>query len=365
MGGSAHIYVGQRLCVINQRHPSRYGQNQSVYIYNGNKDVFIMKHSIEQARRLTKKTTRWRAPLLSARAPLLSAVAGITSSYALVYLINQGIVPADVVRIFSYGLIAVSLPIAAGKMLDYLKIEQPNTESNRLDLYLEQIRRLSAESSGIPEERIDTIIDEVASKASSRLTDLIDEELDNRYGAAREKIKKVVYLETSVKENTERLNQEVRALLRRGNLNLVIGILVTIFAVITLVYNAILAETVQGGLPEIFRAYLPRLSIVVFVQLFGFFFLRLYRVSLSDIKYFQNEITNIQQRWLALKYAIINDDKESAKIVIDKLSATERNFIIKKGETTHDLERLRMDQNDVKELLSSMKSLFQGKGPNA
>ena len=144
-----------------------------------------------------------------------------------------------------------------------------------------------------------------------------------------------------------------------------IGTLITIFAVITLVYNAILAETVQSGLPEIFRAYLPRLSIVVFVQLFGFFFLRLYRVSLSDIKYFQNEITNIQQRWLALKYAIINDDKESAKIIIDKLSATERNFIIKKSETTHDLERLRMDQNDVKELLSSMKSLFHGKGPNA
>lgn len=319
-----------------------------------------MKLSVNRASRTRKIVTQWREQLLFAAAAGVVLIASMLSVFS-----KQGTVNADTLRLLYYSIIGASFPIIFGYMLNYLKVEEPDAKSERLDLYLEQIRRLSAESSGIPEERIETIIGEVASKASSRLTDLIDNELDSRYGAAREKIKMIAYLEATVKENTERLNQEVRALLRRGNLNLVIGTLVTIIAVITLVYNAILAHAVQGGLPEIFRAYLPRLSVVVFIQLFGFFFLRLYRVSLSDIKYFQNEITNIQQRWLALKYTIINDDKEAAKIIIDKLSATERNFIIKKGETTHDLERLRIDQNDVKELLSSFRNIIQGKGPNA
>ena len=75
-----------------------------------------------------------------------------------------------------------------------------------------------------------------------------------------------------------------------------------------------------------------RVSIALFIQTFAYFFLRLYKTSLEDIKYYQNEITNIESRWLAL--ATAKDKPEFIKPAIDSLLKTERNFVLKKGEST-------------------------------
>ncbi len=203
--------------------------------------------------------------------------------------------------------------------------------------------------------------EKLATKASSMLLDRMNTELDEKHALEYAHIKRISLLESIVDSNIQRLNLEVRALLRRGNLNLVLGTLATAFAVSMLVYTAIFTSIDQGGIREAIQSYMARLGIVIFIQLFGFFFLRLYRVSLSDIKYFQNEITNIQQKWLALKCAIIVDDKDSAKLAIESLAATERNFVLKKGETTIELERSRIENNDVRALLTGVKGLVDGK----
>jgi hypothetical protein len=260
----------------------------------------------------------------------------------------------------------------AVSMLYYLNQEQPvrkellDDDSLIAKLPLLEIQNrlsgLESRSIGISEHSRDVIVDSLVNVASAKIADAVDSELENRYGSAREILKKASLLEANVKYNTERLNQEIRALLKRGNLNLVLGTLASIFAITVLVYTAIFTAAYQGKLTEILQAYVLRLSLVIFIQIFGFFFLRLYQASLSDIKFFQNEITNIQQQWLALKYALVNEDKDAANAIASILAATERNFTIKKGETTIDLERLKIDQNDIKILVSSLKGLTKGKG---
>ena len=127
-----------------------------------------------------------------------------------------------------------------------------------------------------------------------------------------------------------RLEAEVRALVRRGNLNMVWGTSTTFAAAAILGYAAATLRIVG----ENWRAYLPtyllRLSVVVFIEIFAFFFLRLYRANLADIKYFQNEITNLEAKCLALEFAILSADAKSAEKVVVQLACTERNFILKK-----------------------------------
>ncbi|MBI5525005.1 MAG: hypothetical protein HY897_01580 [Deltaproteobacteria bacterium] len=39
--------------------------------------------------------------------------------------------------------------------------------------------------------------------------------------------------------------------------------------------------------------YVPRITTVTFIEVFAFFFLKLYRASLIEIKFYQNELTSL------------------------------------------------------------------------
>jgi hypothetical protein len=149
---------------------------------------------------------------------------------------------------------------------------------------------------------------------------------------------------------TSRLYREISDLGRRGNTNLLIGILTTVIGVCILVYVVYTSVNDELGWNSGIHAIL-RLRIAVFVQTFAYFFLRLYKTSLDDIKYYQNEITNLESKWLALDAVIEEKDKALLKIVVDALSKTERNFILKKGDSTLGLERERLEKNEVIELV--------------
>jgi hypothetical protein len=158
-------------------------------------------------------------------------------------------------------------------------------------------------------------------------------------------------LERQLFSATSRLYREIADLGRRGNTNLFIGIITTIVGVCILIYVVYTStgDTDFGWKSGIHT--ILRISIAIFVQTFAYFFLRLYKTSLDDIKYYQNEITNIESKWLALNAVIEDKDKALLKIVVDSLSKTERNFILKKGDSTLGLERERLEKNEVIELV--------------
>lgn len=75
--------------------------------------------------------------------------------------------------------------------------------------------------------------------------------------------------------------------------------------------------------------FFPRLTLVAVIELFSYFFLRLYKQAIDEIRYFQNEITNIE---LKLSAAVITQKISPTKpnVVISALAATERNFLVSK-----------------------------------
>ena len=157
-------------------------------------------------------------------------------------------------------------------------------------------------------------------------------------------------------EIVSRLANELSKLAKRGNLNLVIGIMVAFLGMSLLGYFVFFDEVVEKSQKDpsfenFLYLFIPRISLVVIVEIFSYFFLRLYSLSLIEIKYFQNELTNVQTKYSALKAAVYLDSPEAIREVILEFSNTERNFLIRKGQTTADLERSKIEKESNKDLL--------------
>jgi len=96
-------------------------------------------------------------------------------------------------------------------------------------------------------------------------------------------------------------------------------------------YVVFQARFSANNLVSVASYYVPRLSLVLFIELFAYFFLNLYKSSLSEVKYFQNEMTNIEVRFTALGVALEAGDDELVREVTAELAKTERNFISGQG----------------------------------
>lgn len=173
-----------------------------------------------------------------------------------------------------------------------------------------------------------------------------------------------------------RLSDEIYSLTRRGNLNLVIGSLTAIIGLALLGYFVVASGTEFAALLKtsssdqtpavdarsitpLLGLFLPRLSLVVVIEVFAYFFLKLYRKSLEEIKYFQNEMTNIEAQFISLEGALFLEDKEPLRQIIEQLSKTERNFVLSKGETTVEIEKLKLEGHGMADALSTITTLAE------
>ena len=169
------------------------------------------------------------------------------------------------------------------------------------------------------------------------------ERLESQARARTAKLAKHDMIEEQFAISARRLNGEIMALGRRGNLNLALGIVTTVVGLSLLGYFVIRTSSQPEVLPTFAVHFIPRLSLVVFIEVFAYFFLKLYKATLSEIKYFQNELTNIEAKFTAARAAFALEDPKVAESVIKQLVLTERNYLLKKGETTVQLEQQRHD----------------------
>lgn len=158
-----------------------------------------------------------------------------------------------------------------------------------------------------------------------------------------------------------RINGELSRLRKSANLNLVIGTLTTALAITALGYEVFKSEFEITDTVKLLTHYLPRLSLIVFIEIFAFFFLKLYKATLSDIKYFNNEKTNIDFKLISLKTALNNGDDEMIKSMLQELIRTERNFKLSKDESTVELEKIKNDTNNNQILVDLIEKLYKQK----
>lgn len=160
-------------------------------------------------------------------------------------------------------------------------------------------------------------------------------------------------------EAKKRLTNELDAVNRRGNLNLSIGIVTTISGLAILGLTVFDRYAGPADPQAVALHYLPRLSLVLFIEVFAYFFLRLYKASLAETKYFQNELTNIESRFTALVVALHRPQEFGAAAAVEALARTERNFLLKQGESTVELEGMKLESDRQKGLISELRAILR------
>ena len=263
-----------------------------------------------------------------------------------------------------------------------------------LDAKLENLEKLirNIESNSnnhiTDEQRADLISKITEELTSASQSGFFDKHVSELRGVLEEE-KKFKSIDRDSSESKSRIINEIRSLRLRANMNLVIGIVITVSGLwllwdtvksvssIELINSISKNSTDVSNMNEhlnilndnfyksFFLGFAPRLSLVVFIELFAYFFLGLYKSGLSEIKYFQNELTNIESKLISLKSAITENDFNLKKIILEKLCDTERNYILEKGQTTVELERAKTDGELTKNIIKSVPQFFKGIGKKA
>jgi hypothetical protein len=159
-----------------------------------------------------------------------------------------------------------------------------------------------------------------------------------------------------------RLSEEVEKLGKRANLQLIIGMIISAGGLTVLagfVYSIPPNIIEPANKLELWFYFVTRVTLVLFIEVFAYFFLRLYRYSIFEIKNFQNEITNASFRIIAFEGAVGTGDNAAIEKICSEMARTERNFILKKGETTLALRTAELELNADRNIGASLDKLLQ------
>lgn len=164
-----------------------------------------------------------------------------------------------------------------------------------------------------------------------------------------------------------RLNREIQYQKYWSYANLIIFIVLTVIALALIVIYAFFAKSDGEIVPSDSETSpwvmfvinsLPRFCLVVFIEIIAMAFYKSHKSNLENIKYYQNEITSIESRRIALVTAIFTGNVDMQKECIKKLIEIDRNFKLQEGETTIELEKLKQEYDLLGKMLKSVKGIL-------
>lgn len=249
---------------------------------------------------------------------------------------------------------------------DEIKLPKGNAEKDRIYRLIHDVESLKSnlkkldEKTTFSKDEKEDIKDIIITNATA---EFIEEVFKNQTNKLENELLDSLGLK-SIKDSflitTNRLNAEIKKLYIRANINLLIGMGITMIGLYFLYTTIVLIKiSIEISIPDILLSTLPRFALVVFIEVFSYFFLRLYRLGLDEIKYFQNELTNIESKLVSIEVAYITKNKKAIKDSLKVLARTERNGILKKGETTVELEHAKSQSQNVQSILKSIPELFK------
>lgn len=200
--------------------------------------------------------------------------------------------------------------IASTPLISALKERIDGLDNELLNLKSAQLGALSGNR--------DELIEALKPTVHSGLAD----ELQKRFSEQAEYAARDTEIRNSFASAQRRLQIELASLSRRSNLNLVIGVITTAIAVGLLTYMVLGSSINFDSLTSVLAHYLPRLALVVFIEIFSFFFLRLYRATLAEMRTYQTDLTALTIQFVAVQAALSARTPDSAIALSKELLAT-------------------------------------------
>jgi len=230
----------------------------------------------------------------------------------------------------------------------------PEEAANQISKELKDLRKQITEARAKPQlesEDKAALRADLKSEIKDILASDIVSQIQQKYAKQIADDTQISQIRTSFETTLSRLWKEVGVLTRKSNVNLVIGILTTVVAVGLLAYLVLKSPTVPLiNMADVLSHFIPRVSVAVFIEVFSFFFLKLYKSNLDEIKYFQNELTNVEMKVIALESAFLADKNKSSDTIIEQLVRTDRNS--KTLSTT--TNSLSVEPQDIADLLDKI-----------
>lgn len=193
-------------------------------------------------------------------------------------------------------------------------------------------------------------------KLGSPYRDVADAVMESR------KSKQLMAFDPSI----ERLHKAAETSYWMSITNLFIGFLVTVVGFGLLVYFVVVMndKSNQPG-NALISYFIPRLSLTLLVELFAFFFLKLYERNLKEVKFYQNEITSLEYKAIAASIVEETDKAGAYARIVDHLlqqsgkNLTENRADKEDPETREDPQAIAL--NILNSIVETVKGLQSGK----
>lgn len=243
---------------------------------------------------------------------------------------------------------------------------------NEIEKLKNQLESFRSDKTFSDDERSQIVADAVTQMSEQSIKKIFNSEAVS-FKQELEKSLGYDHLKGSIKEVKYRLLREISDLRLRANINLLLGMLITagglylLWTTVSMVdASELLKELASEGaesngkfLKNLILPLIPRVMLVIFIEVFAYFFLRLYKDGLTEIKYFQNELTNIESKLVALEFALVTENQDAMTDVISHLASTERNFVLNKNQTTVELEKAKSANQMTQTLIKAVPNLFK------
>jgi hypothetical protein len=168
-------------------------------------------------------------------------------------------------------------------------------------------------------------IDELVKAIQPTLQGVMLRKVSEYYSAADQKIKLGEVIAREFDAVISRLEHEIRALTKRGNVNLTIGVFASTVALgllISLTYGGGIAVS-PGDAPSltvwqrIALNLVPKATVAVFVELLAYFFLGQYRRALNELYTYHSDMTRVTLQRVAVQAAMAAEEP-GAKAALSK-----------------------------------------------
>lgn len=229
------------------------------------------------------------------------------------------------------------LLLKLAEALDLLKREVDEVRES-------QVQAVAGDREKLVEAMRPTLVEDIARSVEQQLAETVAE------------ARRVQFIRDNLVSNLERLRSETASLGRRAALNLTIGAVTTLIAASVLFYLVVAQEREFDSVPLMLNYYIPRLSLVVFIEVFAFFFLRLYRATLTEIRVCQRETTDLALNISAIETAWASEEPSSRGRVAEAIVS---------GRAAHgktaDREPASVDPKVVTDLLTQFAKVLNAK----
>jgi hypothetical protein len=172
-----------------------------------------------------------------------------------------------------------------------------------------------------------------------------------------------------------RLRSEIRDQERKATTNLAMGLLTALLGIAFLGWLAYDTSHVFRTARDLAPAgamnpmaywgqFAAKAALSISANLFSLFFLSTYRRTLTEIRYFQNELTNAEAHLVALFFSEDWGYADTQKQLLLRLSEEERNVLLRRGESTADLELKRLDADEAAAAMALAAKIADGLAPD-